>query len=563
MKQRLSICIAFMVLFVVTSYAQGIKIVEMKESVSGSDAFHAPIDRNGHPCGLVKIQSMYSDLCFAGEVEGNFAFDNNEYKVFMAKGCKQLIIKRPQLIPIVVNFPDYGIEEIVSKATYNIILKEVKLNPVKNLLVIDVKPRNAKVYIDDLLIDNENGDGGYRLLLPKGEHLYKIECNGYRSYGSVIKIGKETQTVRAELESLMADVEIVSQTSGAHIFVDGVEVGVGSWKGKLPAGTYKIETKLDGFLSASQSISLDEKDNKAISIPSLKRAKGNISVLTNVKEAIVLLDGKQVSNLDDIKDVQTGEHVLMITAPFGYKSVEKRITVSVGSNSSVQVDLEPLNELYSKAFEGDINAQAQLCHQRMGTSKFTDKDSIERNYWFDTLYKKLEKIDRQSFDLVCPCASDGAGCDMNQAGIYSHFRNDISKAIRILLIWNKYHPDYDSVILELTGKYHNKKLYTDVIRWGTTGLDKCDFEGYMGCFLEYIADACISIGDVNRAIDIFKKHVYQEYGWEHGYLAVADIYKEKGDCKNAVVYYKKFLQEHTSDSYEISETKRKIRDCGY
>ena len=64
----------------IISYSQGLKIVEVKESVSGSDAFHAPMDRNGHPCGLVKIQTMIPDLRFGGEVEGDFSYENNEYK---------------------------------------------------------------------------------------------------------------------------------------------------------------------------------------------------------------------------------------------------------------------------------------------------------------------------------------------------------------------------------------------------------------------------------------------------------------------------------------------------
>ena len=546
----------------VISYAQGLKVTDVKESVSGSDAFHAPIDKNGHPCGLVKIQTMIQDLRFGGDVDGDFTFENNEYKVYLAKGSKQLVIKRSQVMPIVVNFPDFGIGEISSKATYIIKLKEVSLNATKNLLVIDVKPRTATVYIDDLLIDDESGDGGYRLLLPKGEHLCKVECKGYRSYASVFKSGKETQVIKTELESLLADVEINSLTSGSHIIIDGEEVGVGSWKGKLPAGTYKVDVLLEGFISSSQSIVLEEKDNRTISIPQLKRAKGNIVVLTNNEKAIVYLDGKRVDDPHKIRDIQTGIHKLNVRAPFGYKEVEKEIIVHTKSSDTVAVKMEPINDLYAKAFSGDISSQAKLCQQKMESSKHVDNDTIERNYWFEIIDTHLDKLDNEHFRMVCPNISDGAGCDFSQAGMYTYFSRDPVKGLEILYMWNKIEPEDDSVVLEITGKSLILKDYDSVVKWGTRGLDICSFEGYMGVFMSYVAEACVKQGNVNRAITLFKNHIKDWYEWQYGYITIGDVYKELGDGKNAIFYYERFLKEvPNAKDWEKEDVKKKIKEC--
>ena len=557
-------CVLLSVLFCsLTLYGQGLKISEVKETVSGTDAFHAPTDKNGLPCGLVKVQSVIPDLSFRGDVVGEVVAENNEYKIFMAKGSKQLVIKRPELLPLVINFPDYGIEEISSKATYNIKLKEVSLNPIKNLLVINVKPNTANVYIDDLHIDNENGDGGYRLLLPKGDHIYKIEAKGYRTMASVVKTGKGTQTINAELESLLADIDITCPTSGASIYVDGEKVGVGSWKGKLPAGSYKVEAKLDGYVSRSQSIELEEKGNLAISIPALKRAKGYLFVKTNVNDAQVLLDGNPCSSSNKLQEVQTGNHKLIVKVPFGYKSFEKDLTVKAGIADTINVKLQPLNDNYARAFAGDIKAQALICSQKIASSKYSDTDSIERNYWFEKIYDNLDKIDKQSFDLICPCIDGGGGCDMEQVAIYNFFSSNPNKCLRILHQWNNFYPDNHTIVLRMARQYNNLRQYEEVVRWSTRGLDICDFDGDMGWFLDYIADACIMLGNVNRAVTIFKEHVYKEYGWDNGYMAIARVYKEKGDCKNAVVYYKKFLQTHISDSYGIEDAKKGIKECGY
>ena len=555
-----SCCIIFAFLFAYYSFGQGLKIAEVKETVSGADAFHAPLDRNGHPCGLVKVQSVIQDLSFRGDIVGENVAENNEYKVFLAKGSKQLVIKRPELLPLVINFPDYGIEEISSKATYNIKLKEVSLNPIKNLLVINVKPSTANVYIDDMLIENENGDGGYRLLLPKGDHIYKIEAKGYRTMASVVKTGKGAQTINAELESLLADIDITCQTGGASIYVDGENVGVGSWKDKLPAGSYKVEAKLEGYVSLSQSIELEEKGNLAISIPALKRAKGYLVVKTNVNDAQVLLDGNPCGSSNKLQEVQTGNHKLIVKAPFGYKSFEKDLSVKAGIADTINVKLQPLNDNYARAFAGDVKAQALICSQKIASSKYTDTDSIERNYWFERIYENLDKIDKQSLDLVCPCLDDFC---VEEAPLYVYFCANTKKGLKILQRMNTLDPENDAVVLEMTKLYSKLKNFEAVTKWGARGLDICGYDGYMGWFMGYIAEACIMLGDVNRAVNIFKEHIYKEYGWDNGYMTIASVYKEKGDCKNAVVFYKKFLQTHTSDNYGIEDAKKGIRDCGF
>ena len=131
---------------------QGMKIEGVKETVSGTDAFHAPMDNNGNPCGLVKVLSTIEDLTFGGPIVGGIENKTNEYHVFLAKGSKEIMIKRSHVLPIVIKFADYGIEEIVSKATYSIVVKEVKMNANKNSVTFSVHPKGANVYVDELLI---------------------------------------------------------------------------------------------------------------------------------------------------------------------------------------------------------------------------------------------------------------------------------------------------------------------------------------------------------------------------------------------------------------------------
>ena len=549
----------------IVSFSQGIKVINIQETNSGTDAFHAPLDKNGHPCGLAKVQSVIPDLSFRGDVVGEVVAENNEYKVFLAKGSKQLVIKRPELLPLVINFPDYGIEEISSKATYNIKLKEVSLNPIKNLLVINVKPNTANVYIDDMIIDNENGDGGYRLLLPKGDHIYKIEAKGYRTMASVVKTGKGAQTINAELESLLADIDITCPTSGASIYVDGEKVGVGSWKGKLPAGRYKIETKLDGFLPIDKSIELGEKDNQVLSIPAMKRATINLDVTTNIKNAEVYLDGNKVSNPKHISNVPTGKHVIKVKAPFGYKEIEKTITISSDNDNSLKVDLEPIDDIYAKAFSGDINAQAEICKARYESSKYNKSDSIERNYWYDRIYDNLDKLNKKALEKVW--YYDGP-CQCDIYGIYEYIKRDKLKSIKFLQRVIKLgYMEYD----ELTGLSYELGRYEDAILYGTKAINYPDYDCY---FDSRITDACFKLKDVNKGISIIKSAI--EETWDEPskgvvYEGIGDIYFKIHNKSQAGQYYKKSLQlwqKLKSQNYDwvddyIKNLNAKIKQCGY
>jgi tetratricopeptide (TPR) repeat protein len=547
------------------SFAQGLKVDDVKETVSGSDAFHAPIDENGHPCGLVKVLAVFPDLRFDGNVVGDVTPENNEYKVYLAKGSKQLVIKRSGVLPVIVDFPTCGIPEISSKATYTVKLKEVSLNSQKNSIIIDTKPRNAKVYIDDILIDNEHGDGGYQLLLPKGEHLCKVEAKGYRSYASVVKTGKGLQTINAELESLLADIDISCQTSGAHLFVDGEEVGIGSWKGKLPAGSYKVEASLEGYLPITQSIELSEKDNQVLNLPSLKRAKGNISVQTNIKDADVYLDGNRVNNPKHIPDVQTGNHVLKIKAPFGYKEVEKDITISSGDNNTIRIDMEPIDEIYAKAFSGKVDAQAELCKKRYESSKYQDADSIERNYWYEHILDNIDKIDKKTLEKVW--YYDGPS-QRQINGIYEYFENDHIKSVKLLhRVIQLGYEEYENLA------YHYYKLgkYEEAILYGTKAINYPEYDYY---FNSQISDACFKLKDVSKGIAIILGAI--EATWDDpakgvAYEGIGDIYFKIHNNSQAGQFYKKSLQlwqKLKSQNYdwvddEIKKVNSKIRQCGY
>ena len=52
------------------SFSQGFKVKEFKQNMNDGSAFHAPMDADGHPCGLVKVRTDDDKLQFGGNVVG-------------------------------------------------------------------------------------------------------------------------------------------------------------------------------------------------------------------------------------------------------------------------------------------------------------------------------------------------------------------------------------------------------------------------------------------------------------------------------------------------------------
>ena len=363
--------------------SQGIKVVKVEETNSGADAFHAPKGKDGMPCGLVKLKSTIPDLCFDGQIVGDVDNNTNEYYIYLERGTTQLVVSRPNVLPVLINFPDYGIESIASKATYSVQVKDVKLNSKTNTVSIEVKPRFANVFIDDIPIATKNSnDGRYQILLPKGSHICRFEADGYSPYIQGINTGKENVTVSVELESQLSDLDILCQTSSASIYINDTLKGVGSWKGRLPSGSYSIEARMDGYIHQSQNIKLGSKENRAIVIPKLKRKRTKLMIETNpIKYTSASIDGFDVAKFP--YEVEVGEHSLLLQA-YGCDTIRCNINIFEGKDNQFVFLFSTKNKYYESAYNGDMEIMMALADNKLGFGK-TDEDIQEGKFWLSMI----------------------------------------------------------------------------------------------------------------------------------------------------------------------------------
>ena len=500
----------FLVIFFVTyssiCLSQGIKVVKVEETYSGADAFHAPKGKDGMPCGLVKLKSTIPDLCFDGQIVG--AVDNkiNEYYIFMERGTTHLVVSRPNVLPVVIYFPDYGIESIVSKATYSVQVKDVKLNPKTNTVSIDVKPRFASIFVDDIPIATKNSyDGHYQILLPKGSHVCRFEAEGYSPYVQGINTGKENIVLSVELESQLSDLDISCQTSSASIYINDSLMGKESWKGKLPSGSYKIDIKKEGYNSYSQNVTLAKNETRSIIIPELSRKKGKLMVETTpIEFCHASVDGFKIDKFPI--DIEVGDHLLLLHT-YGCDTIRSNIKVDVEKDNHFTYNFSTKNMYYEKAYQGEIEIMMALAGNKLLSAK-NDNDLQEGKFWLSLVLSKIEFI---NINFLSKFHFD----DYDK---YMDFRKCIGtisysgyKNYKVLFHLFTHIEDYASAM-------------SIIDRCG--GIEK-EFDG---TFCDQIGDACMKIGRKADALSWYKKCVERDtwdYVKEQARKAIEKIEKER------------------------------------
>lgn len=511
------------VLFHQFSFAQGFKVKEFKQNLSDGSAFHAPMDAEGHPCGLIKVRTDNSELQFKGDIVGDVDNKINEYWVYIPQSCKQIKVIHPNFMPLMIPFSDYGID-ISSKATYVLTLEETKYKKEKSGVTIKVNPWDADLYIDDVSVDNLSGSGLYQLYLSKGEHICKLSKSGYRPFVQVIQTGKASQDFNVELESLMAELEVKCGTATAEIYVDDELKGNGTWKGELLAGEHKIEARQQNFSTHTQTIALVEKESRTVSIPELKRSKGIIEIFTNPSGINVMIDGKNVGVSPCTIDVESGKHYVSCKS---YGVIQTRSDVEVNSGKLEQVSLEIkfsegwLKEYYQQAYNGDVDAILWMAIDKnwrgeyeesvFWMEKFPQRETMLKN-WESYWTEKQNKNDDVYGWWRCHWIQAYSEAGMPE------------KALELLPFFKK-----------------------DAERNGGS----YDESGEL-C---YIGNGFLKKKDIERAIQCFEK------AGADGYEGMGDCYKAKGNKQLAASYYRKCLSKEYVDNRNRVE--KKLKELGY
>ena len=365
MNQKL---LVLMLLIPVWVYAQDIEVKKFETMEKDQTALLNPRkDINGITCGLVKVNLKESGLTFQGNIVGEVESSGTDYYVYLARGCKRINIKHPDYMPTTVVFSDYGISKIESGKTYYLELKAKKVrltntSKKKGLLVINLIPSDAELYIDDNLIPKESG-GVYTLNISQGNHYYSVKYGDFSINNRIATVSKKPNMLDVNLTEFFASVSVNCSRSNAEIYINDVKKGEGYWKGYVPPGNIVVEVRKKGYHPQSRSMQISENDNVSLDFRNFKMLSGRLYVSYKPDSSNVYVDGLKMGVTPlKIDDISIGEHQLKVTNPY-YKDYNEIISINEGQdlNISGQLDFrDSFSRIWVKAHEGDVSSQYQL-----------------------------------------------------------------------------------------------------------------------------------------------------------------------------------------------------------
>ena len=446
--------------------SQGFRVKDFRQIINDGSAFNAPLDTEGHPCGLIKVRTDNADLQFKGDIIGNVENKMNEYWVYMSQSCSLLKIGHPNFMPLVVPFSEYSIS-ISPKATYILTLEEIKYKKEKTGVAITVKPDDADLHIDDTHIENLSGNGYYQLYLPKGDHVCRLSKLGYKPYAQIVQSGKVSQSLNVELESVMAELEVKCKTQTSEIYIDGEFKGNGVWNGVILPEVHQIEVRQVNYEPYRQKVTLEEKETRIIVIPELKRSTSMLAISTEPSEMPIVVDGNFVGYSPLQLKIESGIHKIECNKDGGYgcKSYNELVELESCKEKGLKIVLvKDSSKIYRDAYNGDINALMTLAVNSPASCSYREKV-----FWAKRVPHLDNILNQISINVPFDIENVGNGNYIHEKELKLALLIDTDKAYEAVVRAEKNgsfsYPDKNSSYWSSLGAaYKNKGLYDKAIQ---------------------------------------------------------------------------------------------------
>ena len=176
---RIIISFIFIISVIFASLAQEMRVGSMElVPLDVSASRHVRTDLNGDACALVKV-SLPEGAVFEGNVIAPSEYRTGEYWVYMVPGSRQLMVKHPSAKPLYVEFADYGVQPLLSKATYRLdVIMPAASGLVKQQVEINFTPASAIVLIDGQIVKTADGRATATLAADR-DYSYTVTSEGY------------------------------------------------------------------------------------------------------------------------------------------------------------------------------------------------------------------------------------------------------------------------------------------------------------------------------------------------------------------------------------------------
>jgi formylglycine-generating enzyme required for sulfatase activity len=182
------------------------------------------------------------------------------------------------------------------------------------------------------------------LRLPAGRHEVLVTAPRYLPFKATVDVQgmEQRQTLRPQLVAAWAAVQVLTEPTGAGVFVDGKAQGSTPAKLELDAGTRRIELRHPGFKPWVSDLQVVANQPQTLGPVRMGLPDGTLVVRTEPAGASVSVGGAFRGRAPVTLDVRPDVTLALVAARDGYEPATTELTVGAGERREVRLALAPI-----------------------------------------------------------------------------------------------------------------------------------------------------------------------------------------------------------------------------
>jgi hypothetical protein len=250
-------------------------------------------------------------------------------------------------------------------------------------ILVEADVSGAEVYLDG----NKHPDLTPTIItdVSAGPHVVEVRKEPAMPWRQTVNVvADQTVKVSAQLQATIGGpggtVRVLANVDGARVFLDGTDLGEAPIDIKdIRPGPHVIEVKAPGYISGEKRVTVSAGSSEVLKfdlMPAASGAVGTLKVVSPVPEAVVFIDGENVGQVPQTREVSAGEHFVVVQQK-GYKTFEQKIRIEPGQTMTVTAELKAIGAL--QVLSNPAGAQVYINGELIGPTplRLDDLDAGE------------------------------------------------------------------------------------------------------------------------------------------------------------------------------------------
>lgn len=301
MKLKTLIAALSLLLCCVQGIAQEISVASFRQDeydLSANLKETTVYDQNGEKCALIKIITTQKDFTFD---VGSLGITKTEYKpsqvwVYVPHGVRKISIYHQRLGSLINwSFPEpiEAAKTYLMKITTDEVITVVQKKSTMDYLVVRVVPANAIIYLNDELLETQ--DGIATKLLAYGTYNYRVEADQYHAETGKVALDSGKKEITISLKPAFGYLALSGSDAldGADLRIDNKQVKFNPDEPlKLASGSHTVTIQKDFFRTYTQKVVIRDDERTPLQV-SLVPDYTFLTVQSNPETELVL-NGKVI-----------------------------------------------------------------------------------------------------------------------------------------------------------------------------------------------------------------------------------------------------------------------------